>query len=411
MGPARTSSRPPGSANTDHRRAAYFPRLAAVLLILCAGAGAGAKPAKIDEAARRADLRLQAIALEHGEGVTRDQLKAAAMYCEAARLGDAEALYNLGWMYANGRGVDRDDELAAYFFHAAAEQGFDHASDMLARVGDPPKKIPDCMRAPVPAIVAKGAPAAVMAKAPKPAGELRPLHVLLIAGPKDHGKGEHDYPVWQKEWAPLLGKAKNVKVSTAWKWPEASQWEGVDLAVCYFKSPWTAEQIADVERLHQRGGGLVTIHWAISPDKEFEKHQNVVGITYKGAKYRHGWVDLKLTAEHPILAGLPRVMRFYDEPYWPLIGDQNRVKTLATSDELLKETDKAPSPVPVFWTFDPHAKKGRTFVSIFGHYMWTFEDPYFRLMLLRGMAWAAGENGEAVYRFDPLAVEGVKLAE
>lgn len=252
---------------------------------------------------------------------------------------------------------------------------------------------------------------AVMEKAPKAPAELRPLNVLLIAGPKDHGKGEHDYPVWQKNWEPLLGKAKNVKVSTAWQWPKPEQWEGVDLAVCYFKSPWTAEQIADVERLHQRGGGLVTIHWAISPDKEFEKHQSVVGITYKGAKYRHGWVDLKLVAEHPILAGLPRVMRFYDEPYWPLIGDPERVKTLATSDELLKDNDKEPSPVPVFWTFGPHAKKGRTFVSIFGHYMWTFDDPYFRLMLLRGMAWAAGENGDAVYRFDELATEGVELRE
>ena len=33
----------------------------------------------------------------------------------------------------------------------------------------------------------------------------------------------------------------------------------------------------------------------------FEKHQSVVGITYKGASYRHGPTDLKVTApDHPI---------------------------------------------------------------------------------------------------------------
>lgn len=171
MGPVRNLFR--GSvAATRGNWSRYIHRGAAAILAIAAVGVAYAKPAKIDEAARRTDLRTQAIALEHGEGVARDQLKAAAMYCEAARLGDAEAQFNLGWMYANGRGVDRDDRLAAYFFHAAAEQGFDHASDMLARVGDPPAAIPDCMRAPVPAIVVRSMPAAVMAKAPKPYVEL-----------------------------------------------------------------------------------------------------------------------------------------------------------------------------------------------------------------------------------------------
>ncbi|HKY02790.1 MAG TPA: lytic transglycosylase, partial [Burkholderiales bacterium] len=59
-----------------------------------------------------AALLRDALAFEHGEGVTKDQIKAAALYCEAAKLGDAEAQYALGWMYANGRGVERDDERA-----------------------------------------------------------------------------------------------------------------------------------------------------------------------------------------------------------------------------------------------------------------------------------------------------------
>jgi type 1 glutamine amidotransferase len=51
--------------------------------------------------------------------------------------------------------------------------------------------------------------------------------------------------------------------------------------------------------------------------------------------------------------------------------------------------------------------KGRVFVSIPGHFSWTFDDPVFRVLLLRGIAWAAGEP---VDRFNELATVGVKPA-
>ncbi len=35
--------------------------------------------------------------------------------------------------------------------------------------------------------------------------QLRSLPIVLLAGPKDHGKNEHDYPRWQARWALLLG--------------------------------------------------------------------------------------------------------------------------------------------------------------------------------------------------------------
>jgi type 1 glutamine amidotransferase len=257
----------------------------------------------------------------------------------------------------------------------------------------------------------------ILSKAPaRPDGELRHLNILLVAGPKDHGPGEHDYPAWQTAWAPLMAKAKNVKIDTAWKWPTKEQLDAAHVMVCYFKSPWTAEQIEDVKKLQSRGGGLVIIHWAISPDKEFEKHQTIVGITYRGASFRHGPTTLKVAApDHPIVLGMPKEMKFVDEPYWPFIGEERRVKVLATSDEMIhRGDDRAKNPgdtttktIPVFWTFEPE-HKGRAFVSIFGHYMWTFDDPLFRLLLLRGIAWSANEWP---YRFDELATEGVKLAE
>lgn len=46
-------------------------------------------------------------------------------------------------------------------------------------------------------------------------------------------------------------------------------------------------------------------------------------------------------------------------------------------------------------------RSGRVFVSIPGHYSWTFGDPLFRILLLRGIAWSAGEP---VDRFNPLGL-------
>lgn len=99
---------------------------------------------------RAAAIRIDAKALEHGEGVLRDPTKAAELYCEAARLGDVEAQYNLGWMHAMGRGIPRDDPTAAYFLAMAAKQGDRLAERLLRQVGEPVEKMPACLMDPEP---------------------------------------------------------------------------------------------------------------------------------------------------------------------------------------------------------------------------------------------------------------------
>lgn len=113
--------------------------LAAVLCVFSLSAFAGG------DALQLAALRAEARAYEHGEGVPRDAIRAAKIYCEAAGSGDAEAQYNLGWMHANGRGVVRDDAVAAYFFTLAARQGHAQAQSMLRYVGVPSTQMPECL--------------------------------------------------------------------------------------------------------------------------------------------------------------------------------------------------------------------------------------------------------------------------
>ncbi|WP_291012039.1 transglycosylase SLT domain-containing protein [Hydrogenophaga sp.] len=93
--------------------------------------------------------REQAQALEHGSGVARNVDAAISLYCRAAMAGDAAARYHLGWIYANGRGVKRDDAHAAYLFRLAADQGDEPSRNMLALVGPEATKPPCVIQAEV----------------------------------------------------------------------------------------------------------------------------------------------------------------------------------------------------------------------------------------------------------------------
>jgi hypothetical protein len=93
--------------------------------------------------------RQEARALEYGDGMKRDEVAAARLYCRAARYGDAEAQYSLGWMLTNARGIQRNDAEAAHLFAAAAEQGMAQAQNMLDKLGGTPLgDPPPCLRPP-----------------------------------------------------------------------------------------------------------------------------------------------------------------------------------------------------------------------------------------------------------------------
>jgi len=92
--------------------------------------------------------RQEGEALEHGDGVPRDPVAAAQLYCRAARYGDPVAQYNLAWMLVHARGIARDDAQAAHLFNAAAEQGLEQAKNMAASMGEPRGAPPECLRPP-----------------------------------------------------------------------------------------------------------------------------------------------------------------------------------------------------------------------------------------------------------------------
>ncbi len=280
----------------------------------------------------------------------------------------------------------------------------------------------------------------VLAKAPKPPArrKLRELNVVLVAFKKDHGPNEHDYPLWQKRWAVLLGGKKagpeqqvnlygpapkekqkrvlagavKVQVSTAYGWPSKEQFKKADLIAAFCYVQWDEQKLEDLEEFLSRGGGFVILHPAVIIPKGKDivgQLAKLIGLAweYDYTRWRHGPMDLKIVAtDHPICLGLPETIHFLDEAYWPLKGDLSKVTVLATSNETISKDSQQTKPEPMFYAYE--YGKGRVFSCILGHYTWTFDDPYCRILLLRGMAWAAGESP---YRFDRLVLRGIPLGK
>ena len=243
---------------------------------------------------------------------------------------------------------------------------------------------------------------AVLAGAPEPPEPIRPIKVTLVAGPKDHGFGEHDYPRWQHVWSRLLSMGEQVEISNAWKWPSRRQWKQADVLVFFKKGNWDGDRSRELEAFIDRGGGAVFLHWACEGGGDASTLAETIGLASnsKLTRYRHGLIDLTFDGSkpHPITRGFSAT-QFHDESYWNLVGDEARLTALAAGVE-------EGASRPLFWVRTFGEGKGRVFVSIFGHYSWTFDDPLFRALLLRGIAWTAREP---VDRFNNLVDAGVDL--
>jgi type 1 glutamine amidotransferase len=266
--------------------------------------------------------------------------------------------------------------------------GWGQESFRMPEYPDAPAPPPPRTRAEVDRLLAGADEAAAAADRAAP-----PLRIVLVSGPKDHKKGEHDYPAWIQVWSRLLTRAPRTQVDTAYEFPSAEQIENADVLVFFQRGRWDDERAAEIDPFLARGGGAVYVHWAVDGRGGQEEFAKRIGLASLGGsiRYRHGPMDIDLSpgSDHPIARNLDKI-DLVDEAYWKLTGDPSELDLIGTSTE-------DGEPQPTFWTVE--RGRGRVFVSIPGHYSWTFDDPAFRALLLRGIAWSARRD---VDRFNEL---------
>jgi putative heme-binding domain-containing protein len=235
-----------------------------------------------------------------------------------------------------------------------------------------------------------------------PAVPSKPIRIILCASPKDgahKAPGMHDYPLWQSRWSKLLPLADGVTVDTAVRWPDKEQWQRADVVVFYHDNPgWDKSLAPDLDQFLNRGGGLVFLHWSLNAYHDYEDLAARIGRAWgPGAAFRQGLEDVHF-ASHEITAGFADAT-FTDETYWNLRGAASDSQVLATAVE-------NGAPMPQVWT--RQAGSGRVMVCILGHFTWTFDDPLYRILVLRGIAWTARQP---IDRLTELATVGARFSD
>ncbi|MEY3458321.1 MAG: hypothetical protein RL215_1478 [Planctomycetota bacterium] len=271
--------------------------------------------------------------------------------------------------------------------------------DLLAYLLSPPPQMPLDSPLTAPPIRTPAEVATALAGS-IPTHDPQPLHIVLVDGPKDHGPGEHDYPAWKSQWEELLAGAEAVKTTAVREFPSDELLAQADVLVFFQKGSFSPPRPERLDDFLNRGGGAVYIHWAVNGNDQVHPFSERIGLASWGGKiaFRHGPLTLDFqNTQHPILRNFSR-LQLYDESYWKLTGNPEQITLLATSQE-------DGQPTPQMWVRE-HGR-GRIFVSIPGHYSWTFDDPLFRILLLRGICWTARQP---VDRLNELVIPGARMS-
>lgn len=242
----------------------------------------------------------------------------------------------------------------------------------------------------------------------------RDLNIVWVWGvDKNHDRGAHEYAwVMDRFVNTLLPAVPRVTTVPAMYFPTEEQWKRADLVVFYLQSreAWGKKHYDLIKAFQARGGGLIFLHLALLqfPGDALEE---CIGLSYgtqTSPNGPSGWgvlpTPVKLTKaarESPLFEGFPREIDLVDEHYWNLSGDPNTITTMVTSPAGPSGPSTGPPEPeeldgkewPLMWT--KVTGRGRVFASGPGHNYFTFNDPYFRIILLRAMAWTMNES------FDP----------
>ncbi len=239
------------------------------------------------------------------------------------------------------------------------------------------------------------------------AEEKKPIRVLIITG--------DEYHKW-KETAPfikevLTGAGDKVDLTeTPAKDLTPENLAKYDIFVLNYRqtdkgakenpaSVWSDDNKKAFLEAVKGGKGLYVYHWASSGftstselDKEYEKAV-AGGWRKQGNHGKAHQFTVTVRKEHPITAGIKEFRHNVDELY------QNSVmlpgsETLATaySDKSLDPKNTGRDE-PVVWV--NHYGQGRVVENVLGHDVNAMKDPYFQVLLIRGVEWAA--TGKATY--------------
>lgn len=248
-------------------------------------------------------------------------------------------------------------------------------------------------------------------KPPAPEAQGETKKVVLIAGKKSHGSGEHEF----NAGAILLARALNeqsglpIEIEVVHDgWPEdPSVFDGVDAIVIYsdgLGSHPGAQNWEFLDGLMEQGVGLMLMHFAVHvrPGEEGERLMRWTGGFYEDdfSVNPHWNADTEPNATHPIGRGVAPV-KVHDEWYFNIRFSEpathTRLLTATPSYDRIraynswhKNAQKALGiPQTLMWGVErKDGGRGVGFTGGHWHYNWAIED--YRRTVLNAIVWVAG---------------------
>jgi type 1 glutamine amidotransferase len=242
--------------------------------------------------------------------------------------------------------------------------------------------------------------------------------VLLIAGPKSHGPGQHEHPAGCELLAKHLNASGlDITAETSLGWPvDAAKAAAADTLVIYSDGQGAHAAKGHDGELRQRlaaGKGLVVLHYALEPADEAMATFLDEAI---GGHFQVNWsvnpiwkMKDPLIAEHPVTHGV-NPFEAEEEFYYHIRfreGVMPLLRALPPADSLGADGPRSGNPeirkaladqVPqtLAWAVDnPGGSRGFGFTGGHFHHHWANEN--FRKLVLNAIVWTAHadvpENG------------------
>jgi type 1 glutamine amidotransferase len=229
--------------------------------------------------------------------------------------------------------------------------------------------------------------------------------IVLVAGHKSHGKGEHEFFAGCSVLMKLLQENPGVfPVMARDGWPKNPKtFEGAKSVVFFMDGGGghpiiQKNRMETIQRLMDEGVGFVNIHYAV----EYPKKQGEQILSWLGGYYETGYsinphwmADIKTLPDHPVTYGVKPVA-IQDEWYYNIRFEPNMkgvtpiLKAIPPdSTRGTPEAEKHPGREEILaWTFD-RANGGRSFGFTGAHFHKNWGDPNFRRLVVNAILWSA----------------------
>ena len=250
--------------------------------------------------------------------------------------------------------------------------------------------------------------------------------VLLIAGSKSHGPGDHEFFAGTAILMDLLKQTPGVwPIMARDGWPKNEKlFDTADCVVFYLDGRGghpaaKGDRLDKLQKLMDKGVGWVNLHFAV----DYEPKDGARVVNWMGGYYDprtstnpHWDAHIRSLPKHPITRGV-KPFTLNDEWYYNMhwVGDVTDVRDAKNVTPILQavppdntrgtpDAKKYPGRLETMaWAYD-RADGGRGFGFTGGHFHRNWADPDFRRVVTNAVLWCAKAEvpeGGAKVDFDP----------